>query len=354
MTRILPILSLTLTLTACELTEVVDDTSTQDTASDTGTEDTGEALETFSPTAGALYKLHTEFQGSEHCLEGNDPASEVKNGAAFLNVCEEVTGQYWSFQANGDYFLGNTEFQGAQMCLEGNEAGSEVKDGNAFLNACSGVTGQNWRFVVDGDFVLMQTEFQGTEKCLEGNEFGSDFKNGAAFMDDCSGVTGQRWVLEEVSAPPEPELITLHNVFLGDALCLEGNEAGSDQMNGAAFMDTCVPATGQQWYAVPAGEGEQFQLKTKFQGDYKCLEGNEPSSEVNGGNAFMSDCADVTGQLWYEDIREEGSLLKNVQHGDARCLEGNQKASEVQGGGAFMNTCSAPATGQFWYGLLSE
>ena len=341
---VLPVLTLTLALSACDLGETPNDTN--------GTDDSGTTeVQTFSPTPGALYKLHTEFQGNEHCLEGNDPASEVKGGAAFLNLCAEVTGQYWSFEANGDYFLGRTEFQGPDMCLEGNEAGSEFKDGNAFMSECTGVTGQNWQFVVDGDYVLMQTEFQGPDRCLEGNEVGSDFKSGAAFMDDCSGVTGQRWVLEEVSPAPEPELITLHNVYLGDALCLEGNESGSDLMSGAAFMEACTPATGQEWYAVPVGDEGHFHLKTMFQGDYKCLEGNEPGSDEHGGNAFMDDCDEVTGQLWYEEIQEEGSLLKNVQHGDARCLEGNEKGSEIQAGGAFMDTCETPRTGQLWYSL---
>ena len=321
---------------------------------DDGGDDGGEEPETFSPTPGAWYKLHTEFQGEDKCLEGNQSESPVHDGAAFLDDCQEVSGQYWTFEATGDYFLAKTMFLEDEACLEGNQADSEIKDGAAFMNDCAApASGQAWQFIVNGDYLLMQTQFLGEDKCLEGNQAGSEIKNGAAFMDDCSGVSGQNWVLEEVEGPAEPEYFTLHNAFLGEDQCLEGNQADSETKDGAAFMNDCTsPATGQVWYAVPIDEeGVYVKLKTMFQGDYKCLEGNEAGSEVHGGNAFMDDCQDASGQIWYSEDSGDGVhfLLKTEFLTDSACLEGNQSDSTYQDGAAFMNTCSSPSTGQLWY-----
>ena len=84
--------------------------------------------------------------------------------------------------ADGLYRL-KTEFQGENKCLEGNEAGSPVHGGNAFMDDCKIVTGQLWRFVLgaDGNY-RMKTIFQGDKKCLEGNEAGSPVHDGAAFF----------------------------------------------------------------------------------------------------------------------------------------------------------------------------
>jgi hypothetical protein len=49
---------------------------------------------------------------------------------------------------------------------------------------------------------------------------------------------------------------------------------------------------------VPAAFGGWFRLKTQFQGEGKCLEGNRASSSVHAGAAFTDNCQNVNGQFW--------------------------------------------------------
>lgn len=50
---------------------------------------------TADPRPGVYYKLQTQFQGDGKCLEGNQAASTVQNGAAFMDTCQNVSGQLW-------------------------------------------------------------------------------------------------------------------------------------------------------------------------------------------------------------------------------------------------------------------
>lgn len=144
----------------------------------------------------------------------------------------------------------------------------------------------------------MQTQFQAPEnKCFEGNRFdASSTLGGAAFMDTCQNVTGQLWAI----IPAGQGTYRLSTLFqMPEGKCLEGNRFDpSSTLGGAAFMDNCQNVTGQLWRFEPAG-GEWFRLKTVFQGNDKCLEGNrfDPSSTL-GGAAFMDNCQNVSGQLW--------------------------------------------------------
>ena len=67
---------------------------------------------------------------------------------------------------------------------------------------------------------------------------------------------------------------------------------------GDGFADDAVGLTATLTRSEAAKFSGWYRLKTKFQGDKKCLEGNEAGSPVKQGAAFMDDCKGVSGQLW--------------------------------------------------------
>jgi outer membrane protein OmpA-like peptidoglycan-associated protein len=146
-------------------------------------------------------------------------------------------------------------------------------------------------------YFKLQTMFQEADnKCFEGNRFAADATlQGGAFMDNCQNASGQMWT----AVPEGNGYFRLKTQFQGDNKCLEGNRFAPDAtLQGAAFMDDCQNVSGQLWKAVPEANG-YFRLKTQFQGDNKCLEGNRfaPDATLKGA-AFMDDCQNVSGQLW--------------------------------------------------------
>ncbi|SMF82265.1 hypothetical protein [Pseudobacteriovorax antillogorgiicola] len=149
------------------------------------------------------------------------------------------------------------------------------------------------------------------------------------------------------------ERYLLKTLFRGDGECLEGNRfASSSTLGGAAFMSECRPFSGQIFRFEESGLDGYYLLKTEFLGDDFCLEGNEfaPSSTLKGA-AFMAPCdRPATGQLWRIESHSSGyKLLKTLFQGNDKCLEGNRFASSsTLGGAAFMASCQRPATGQLW------
>ncbi len=147
-------------------------------------------------------------------------------------------------------------------------------------------------------FYRMQTQFQAPEnKCFEGSRVDPALSlGGAARMDDCQNVTGQLWIV----IPAGQGRYRLSTAFqMPEGKCLEGNKFDrSSALGGAAFLDDCQNVSGQLWKFEPAGNG-WYKLKTVFQGNNKCLEGNkfDPASTL-GGAAFMDNCQNVSGQLW--------------------------------------------------------
>lgn len=139
----------------------------------------------------------------------------------------------------------------------------------------------------------------------------------------------------------------LKTMFRGEGECLEGNQASSKVHNGAAFMDKCQNVSGQMWKFEDAGNGH-YRMKNMFRGEGECLEGNQSSSKVHNGSAFMDKCQNVSGQLWKLEPAGNGYYrLKNMFRGDGECLEGNQASSSVHGGNAFMDKCQN-VSGQLW------
>ena len=98
------------------------------------------------------------------------------------------------------WFKLQTMFQAPEgKCFEGNRfAQGSTLGGAAFMDNCQNVSGQLWRLIPaqDGYFRLTTMFLEGENKCLEGNRFSPDSTlGGAAFMDNCQNVSGQLWKL---------------------------------------------------------------------------------------------------------------------------------------------------------------
>ena len=56
------------------------------------------AVDTGSSFPDGYFKLTTKFrEGDRECLEGNQAKGSM-NGAAFMDKCQDVTGQLWKFK----------------------------------------------------------------------------------------------------------------------------------------------------------------------------------------------------------------------------------------------------------------
>ena len=94
------------------------------------------------------FRLTTQFrEGHNECLEGNQRNGSM-NGAAFMDTCQNVTGQMWKSIPLGDgYYKLVTQFrEGEGECLEGNQRNGSM-NGAAFMDACQNVTGQMWKAI---------------------------------------------------------------------------------------------------------------------------------------------------------------------------------------------------------------
>ncbi|GEM_PF-2946493 len=139
----------------------------------------------------------------------------------------------------------------------------------------------------------------------------------------------------------------LKTMFRGNGECLEGNEFYGSAHGGAAFMTPCANVSGQLWKLERQRDGN-YRLKTMFRGENECFEGNKMGSPMKGGASFMDRCQPVMGQLWQAVPANDGYVrLKTTFGGKGACLEGNQGSSSVAGGGAFMDKCQN-VSGQLW------
>ncbi len=145
------------------------------------------------PYAGKWYQLKTQFTGPGQCLEGNQKGGSEKNGNAYMDQCQNVSGQIWKLerQPDGNYRL-KTEFRGNGECLEGNSGGR-----GAFMDKCQNVTGQLWKITPAGNGYVRLQNLMG-DNCLEGNRSDLPRAGGAAYMDSKQDVSGQLWKLTKV------------------------------------------------------------------------------------------------------------------------------------------------------------
>ncbi len=84
-----------------------------------------------------------------------------------------------------------TKFRGDGECLEGNSGGRA-----AFMDKCQNVTGQQWRVTPAGNGYVRLQNLMG-DNCLEGNRSDLPGAGGAAYMDTKQDVSGQLWKLTE-------------------------------------------------------------------------------------------------------------------------------------------------------------
>lgn len=94
---------------------------------------------------GYAYIANTE-SGLALCLtSGDGSTTEPRAVAVTAQPCAEVAEQLWQVlpQENGYYRLGSMAF-GNTMCLEGASPVSDTLDGAAFMDSCQDISGQYW------------------------------------------------------------------------------------------------------------------------------------------------------------------------------------------------------------------
>ena len=164
----------------------------------------GSQMAAANPPNG-YFKMQTMFQmPNNRCLESNRVTPDAAyKGAAFLDRCQNVSGQLWKAVpiGRGWFRLQSQYLEAENFCLEGSKpfmAGDALK-GAARMDPCGNFSGQNWRFIPKPDgFYQLTTEFLEEEnRCLEGStpETANDPLSGAARMDPCGNFSGQLWKL---------------------------------------------------------------------------------------------------------------------------------------------------------------
>lgn len=347
----------------------------------------GAAPAVIDDTSG-YYRLETDVGGTAGCLEGNRRADDsVLKGAAFVDDCQDVTGQLWKLvprEKTGYYHLQTLFLEDQNKCFEGNAMSPEAElDGASYLGDCGEATGQDWKFMdAGGGAYRLQTAFLEAEnKCLEGNRLGATaLLGGAAHMSDCREVPGQLWKLVPVADTSTAvaralvdaqggaegaayALIEDTSVYYrlqtdagGASKCLDGNQvAEGAPVGGAAFTGACQDAAGQLWRLNPMPEPGQYHLQTQsLEEQLKCFDSNQPSSEEDGerfmGAAAMNDCAPDDAQVWMFVDAGDGAYRVQTKslEGQNRCLNGNDVTNtSVMNGAAYMDVCQA-VDGQLW------
>ena len=167
------------------------------------------AIEDAAADADGYYRLQTQWLEDENkCFEGGLPDPDrFLGGAAYMDDCQDVSGQLWTFvPADDGYYRLQTQWlQDENKCLESNRLDPErFLGGAAYMDDCQDVSGQFWAFVpADDGYYRLQSEWlQDENKCLEGNRPGAEWVlDGAAHMADCDDVTGQFWKIIPGAAP---------------------------------------------------------------------------------------------------------------------------------------------------------
>jgi hypothetical protein len=157
----------------------------------------------FDPNYKGYYVLKNLFRGEEEALECNSADSKYMNGGAFMSPqTGPPTGQQWKFVAvDRGWYKMQTRLHGSNKCFEGNAVDGIVKQGAAFMDNCQNVPGQLWRLEeVSGltNVYRLKTQFNGDGNSLEGNRIGGS-RGGNAFMNSTQNVTGQMWYLLKVN-----------------------------------------------------------------------------------------------------------------------------------------------------------
>jgi hypothetical protein len=171
-----------------------------------------------------------------------------------------------------------------------------------------------------------------------------------------AGLAGQTLVAasdslaQQLGGAPLPRPGTvyhLHSVFRGTVECLQGNDPSSPVHDGAAFMESCQNVAGQRWTLERVG-ALLFRLHTEAQGATMCLQANTPTSSEHNGSAFLARCsATIAGQQWRLARVGLSFTLHNGPTEVGRCFHSNAASSAPRGGNAYVETCLGE-TGEQW------
>ncbi|PLX37907.1 MAG: hypothetical protein C0606_06525 [Hyphomicrobiales bacterium] len=148
--------------------------------------------------SGGYVRLTTMFRESAgECLEGNQFNGGSHGGAAFMERCQDISSQVWKAldQGNGYFRLTTMARESTNECLEGNQLNGPSRQGAAFMDRCQNVSGQLWKATDQGNgYFRLTTMFrESAGECLEGNQMNGPSRAGEAFMDACQNVSGQLW-----------------------------------------------------------------------------------------------------------------------------------------------------------------
>ncbi len=149
------------------------------------------------------FKLTTQFrEGHNECLEGN--AKDRGHGSAYMDSCQNVSGQLWKATPAGNgYFKLTTQWRESQNeCLESGVNGADVRNRvGSYMHACKNESGQLWKATpASNGYFKLTSQFREKEnECLEGNQKAGS-KNGVTFMDSCQNVSGQLWKIKTTAA----------------------------------------------------------------------------------------------------------------------------------------------------------
>lgn len=152
------------------------------------------------------FLLKSMYAGEAQCLESNDPSNSGDHlGSIYMTDCAYVSGQRWYIeqQANG-YVRLRSQYRGADECLESNDPQNSTGHGGAaYMDACQDVTGQYWEIEPTRDqfgYVRLKTLYLGEDRCLESSRMQDSPASGpGSRMDACQDVSGQYWMLVPTS-----------------------------------------------------------------------------------------------------------------------------------------------------------
>lgn len=108
-------------------------------------ENTAEQLWAWVDAGDGYFHLTTKAgEATGLCLDGNEANGRINEGATYLATCQNVPSQLWLRRDEGGGFfrLTTQERETSDACLEGNQINGSVKRGAAFLDDCQNVSGQ--------------------------------------------------------------------------------------------------------------------------------------------------------------------------------------------------------------------
>ncbi len=136
----------------------------------------------------------------------------------------------------------------------------------------------------------LQTEHHGARRCLESGD-GTQ----GIYMAQCGYYSGQIW--EAVAVKEALGYYELKSEYQGEDRCLDGNDPDSSVLSGAAFMAPCSDSSSQRWRFVP--DGDAVLMQTEFHGGNECLDANRIGELDHNGQGFMAACASLDSQRWF-------------------------------------------------------